>query len=286
MTAEHTWILGIQKSATFHFESRPLRRSRKALPAGPVARAWVPVMVGLLLALAPAPTTSAALPEEVGVEAREAIPQGLVRLHVIAHSDHPEDQALKLRVRDALLERYGGELLALADEPAVSAWAERRREAVERLAQEVLAAQGARYGAQLVAGWAHFPETRLDGTPYPAGRYLAVRLILGEGAGQNWWCVLFPPLCLVDEAQVTELEARPADAVVPVWMPAGGDAPTRLPVGIEWRSYLLDAPLGEEGSWPLRWADAQQMVAGAARLVSPPVHAQGEPEDGEGVPAP
>lgn len=285
MTAEHGSTPRVQKSVTCIWIGGLGHPSKAPLP-GSVGRALVAGVVGLLLAVVPA-TVWAAPPEAIQVQkvAQAPVPPEWVRLHIIAHSDSPEDQRLKLRVRDALLDRYGEELWALTDEPSVLAWAAARREAVETLAREVAKLEGAAYGARLVAGWAHFPETRLDNRLYPAGQYLAVRLILGEGAGQNWWCVLFPPLCLVDEAQVTELEARPADAVVPVWVPAGGEPPAGLPLGLEWRSYLLDGPAGKEGSWPLRWAEAQQLVAGAARLVSPPVHAHGEEEAGY-VPVP
>lgn len=266
-----------------------LRRGRAPMRSRrPVACALVTAIVGLLV-VGPAAVWASSPGAAPGQEWSRPAAPGLVRLHVVAHSDAPEDQRLKLLVRDALLARYGEELGALSGEPSVRAWAAARREAVERLARDVLAAEGATYGARLVAGWSQFPETRLGTRPVPAGRYLAVRLILGAGEGQNWWCVLFPPLCLIDESQLVDLEARPADAAVPAWIPVEGEFST--PVGVEWRTYLLEGPLGQEGSWPLRWAEVQQLMAGAASLVSPPVYAheagEAHPEDEGGpVPAP
>lgn len=282
-----------QKSATTITQARPGKPAPPA-PSCPGRPALMAGMLGLLLtgflhwpALAGTPGPAGLEPDLTGP------PAGMVRLHVVAHSDHPRDQALKLLVRDALWRRYGAELLGLADEAGVLTWAAERREAVEALAQEVLASHGAGYGAHLVAGWAAFPETTLGGRPVPAGDYLAVRLILGEGAGQNWWCVLFPPLCLVDEAQLTGLQAQADDPagperVVPVWSPGtigppgDGEPAAPRPVGIDWRSSLLERSLGEAGSWPLRWSEAHQLLAGAARLVSPTAQARGD----EGEPPP
>ncbi|HEY8531570.1 MAG TPA: stage II sporulation protein R [Limnochorda sp.] len=294
MTAEHPFRPRVPKSRTdtSHPSLRrrsPRRRIKTSGRRGALACALVAGLVGLVVA-APVPVAAASPGVLQGTGWQAAAGEaatGLVRLHVVAHSDAAEDQRLKLLVRDALLAQFGGELMALTDEAAVMTWTVGRREAVERLAREVLAGEGAPYGARLIAGWAQFPETRLGAATVPAGRYLAIRLILGAGEGRNWWCVLFPPLCVIDEAQVTELEARPADVAVPAWIPLEGELETLRPVGVEWRSYLLDGPLGQEGSWPLRWAEVQQLMAGAARLMSPTAHAHEAdpaPEEGEAGP--
>ena len=106
-----------------------------------------------------------------------------------------EDQALKLRVRDRVLAR-AQELLeqsadmAQAQEVLTSALPELTREA-----QQVLAAAGCGDGVRARLEPAEFPTKDYDGFSLPAGKYLALRVIIGEGRGQNWWCVVFPPLC-------------------------------------------------------------------------------------------
>ncbi len=123
--------------------------------------------------------------------------QDCVRLHILANSDSAEDQRVKLLVRDAILERMRKEELSS------------KREAQERVlalggellaaAEEVLYENGFDYGAELEAGRFDFPERDYAGEIYPAGEYDALRVILGEGKGRNWWCVMFPPLCVIDD---------------------------------------------------------------------------------------
>lgn len=121
-----------------------------------------------------------------------------VRLHVLANSDSDFDQALKLKVRDALLERMTplfGEVSS--PQEAQSILFEHESELHACIA-EVLAQAGVDYGATLEFGNFYFPDRDYDGSIYPAGNYDALRVVLGDGAGRNWWCVMFPPLCLVD----------------------------------------------------------------------------------------
>ena len=129
----------------------------------------------------------------------------VVRLHVIANSDAEEDQALKLQVRDAVLARTDGD-------PAGSRRTGRRRSPgwraalpeLERLAEETVAASGFDYGVTAELAETSFPTKEYDGFALPAGRYLALRLVIGQGTGQNWWCVVFPPLCTAAASEVPE----------------------------------------------------------------------------------
>ena len=158
--------------------------------------------LALLLALAAAILWGAA-----SLSRQEDLGRKVIRLHVIANSDSPEDQALKLRVRDRVLAR-AQELLeqsadmAQAREVLTSALPELTREA-----QQVLAAAGCGDGVRARLEPAEFPTKDYDGFSLPAGKYLALRVIIGEGRGQNWWCVVFPPLCL---GSVTETAAQAA----------------------------------------------------------------------------
>jgi len=122
---------------------------------------------------------------------QDALADKMVRLHVIARSDEPEDQRVKLLVRDAVLAEL--EPLLERAEDAVSA-----RETVAGALQTVAdtAAQVSGLPVTVTLGPEDYPTREYEGFSLPAGRYTSLRVVLGEGAGQNWWCVVFPPLCL------------------------------------------------------------------------------------------
>ncbi len=118
----------------------------------------------------------------------------LVRLHVVANSDGVEDQKVKLLVRDRIL-RETEELLAVESrEKALERLAE-KRDYLTQAAEDELAKHGFNYHAWLEMGEFIFPERRYEFGVLPAGKYQALRVVLGKGSGQNWWCVLFPPVC-------------------------------------------------------------------------------------------
>lgn len=117
---------------------------------------------------------------------QHSLAEKLVRLHVIANSDSDIDQSLKLKVRDALLECTAGidesELAASLDELAA-------------VAMEVVRAEGFDYGVSVALGDEAYGTREYDTFALPAGIYRSLRVTLGDGSGENWWCVLFPPLC-------------------------------------------------------------------------------------------
>jgi stage II sporulation protein R len=121
-----------------------------------------------------------------------------IRLHILANSDGEEDQALKLMVRDAVLEQTGGwfdHSKKLEDSRGIliDRIPELRRNA-ERVLEEAGRPQQVRayYGAWM------FPDRCYGQLVLPAGEYEALRLVIGEGEGANWWCVVFPPLCMTE----------------------------------------------------------------------------------------
>lgn len=122
--------------------------------------------------------------------------QDVVRLHVLANSDAAADQAVKLRVRDALLESGSALFSGAATPENAAALLTAQRAALEQTANRVLASCGMPYKASLTLTREFFTTRSYGSVTLPAGRYLAVKVILGEGAGRNWWCVMFPPLCL------------------------------------------------------------------------------------------
>ena len=119
----------------------------------------------------------------------------VLRLHVKARSDSAEDQRVKLQVRDALLPFFEN-----ADTYAdARTFLTKNGAALQAAAEQALRDAGVEYGATLALGRSMFPDRVYDGILFPAGEYDALTVTLGGGDGQNWWCVLFPPLCIVTE---------------------------------------------------------------------------------------
>lgn len=153
-------------------------------------RKWKNWEIALLLALAVTLLWGA-----WSASRQEELARKMIRLHVIANSDSEEDQALKLQVRDKVLDFT----TAVLEESQSMEEAEERLDdalpELERLAAKEIRAQGYGYGVSAQLERAEFPYKEYDGFALPAGEYTALRLVIGEGEGHNWWCVVFPPLC-------------------------------------------------------------------------------------------
>ncbi|HJB13058.1 MAG TPA: stage II sporulation protein R [Candidatus Oscillibacter excrementigallinarum] len=128
----------------------------------------------------------------------------VVRLHVLANSDSEEDQALKLLVRDVVLERATALLEQTESRAEAEALLRESLPELETIAEETVRANGYSYAVTAELEDTSFPTKEYDGFSLPAGEYLALRILIGEGAGQNWWCVVFPPLCTAASADVPE----------------------------------------------------------------------------------
>lgn len=126
----------------------------------------------------------------------------VVRLHVLANSDSEEDQALKLQVRDVVLERATELLKQSADRGEAERLLRGDLRELERIAAEEIRSCGYEYPVAVELEAAEFPTKEYDGFTLPAGEYLALRVLIGEARGQNWWCVVFPPLCTAASADV------------------------------------------------------------------------------------
>ena len=148
---------------------------------------WKKLEIALLLALAATLLWGAA-----SLHRQETLSRKMIRLHVIANSDSDADQALKLQVRDAVLARATELLTQSAD--MTDAWS-RLEDALPALEQTASAACGGAYPVRAELAETEFPLKEYDGFALPAGEYLALRVVIGEGAGRNWWCVVYPPLC-------------------------------------------------------------------------------------------
>ncbi len=126
----------------------------------------------------------------------ENIRDDVLRLHILANSDSAEDQNVKLEVRDALLncgnKLFSGETNIETAEEILNS----ERNQLIDAANKVLEDNGFDYTAEIMLTEEYFTTRTYDKYTLPPGNYLALKVILGEGAGHNWWCVMFPPLCI------------------------------------------------------------------------------------------
>ena len=128
----------------------------------------------------------------------EDIAQSVFRLHVIANSDSKEDQDLKYKVRDKVLEYMNEISMDCSSKEEVILLAEEHKEEFKKIAEDVIKENGYDYTVNISIGNFDFPTKTYWDISLPAGEYDALRIEIGEAKGQNWWCVMFPPLCFVD----------------------------------------------------------------------------------------
>ena len=141
-------------------------------------------------------------------DSRSKLEENVLRLHVLANSDSIDDQALKLKVRDKVLDFTTTVLQRSADMEDAQVRLRKELTRIETIAQREIAAQGYDYPVTAQLASAEFPLKEYDGFSLPAGEYMALRLVIGEGAGQNWWCVVYPPLCTAAATDMPETAIR------------------------------------------------------------------------------
>ncbi len=134
------------------------------------------------------------------------IRQDVLRLHVIAASDCEEDQQLKLKVRDGVLQA-GADVFdgSVSIENAVEKLTPELCR-IERVAEEIVQECGFDYDVSVTLSREFFATRTYENVTLPAGKYLAVRVVIDEGRGKNWWCVMFPSLCLPAATVKTEID--------------------------------------------------------------------------------
>jgi len=131
----------------------------------------------------------------------------LIRLHVVANSDTDEDQELKLMVRDAVLEEIDGIMDGDENRDEVQEKLEDSLTVLQEKAQETVIEQGYTEPVAVTLEQEHFPTRIYDTFSLPAGEYTSLRVSIGEAGGRNWWCVVFPPLCVEAAEGEEALEA-------------------------------------------------------------------------------
>ena len=127
---------------------------------------------------------------------QEQIAGKVLRFHVLANSDTAEDQNLKLAVRDAVGSRMAELLSDVQDREACEQVVEAHLPEIAETAQAVVREAGYGYEVHAAIEETEFPSKTYGKFTFPAGKYEALRVVIGEGDGHNWWCVLYPPLCI------------------------------------------------------------------------------------------
>lgn len=169
------------------------------------------VFIGFIIAIVFSITSFASTCDEIRTD--------VLRLHVIANSDSEKDQQLKLKVRDAVLTAgeniFDGSVTRENAEEKIRS----EKEKLETAAKKVIEENGFDYNVEITVTEEFFNTRTYESVTLPAGKYMAVRVLIGESTGRNWWCVMFPPLCIpasqtdinlyLDEKEVKLVETNP-----------------------------------------------------------------------------
>ena len=129
---------------------------------------------------------------------QEHLAREVLRFHVLANSDSDEDQALKLKVRDAVLAFLEKNMPVTSDVDETAAWMRANIDAIEEVSRETVTAEGAEYPVSAAVTTCWFPDKSYGDVTFPAGNYKSLRIEVGAAEGRNWWCVLYPGLCFLD----------------------------------------------------------------------------------------
>ena len=175
---------------------------------------------------------------------REQLNENLIRLHVVANSDSEEDQAIKLRVRDAVVESLSEAMADIGDMDQARAYIEENLPKIQQTANEALKALGCDENAVASLQKEVFDTRYYDTFTLPAGVYEALRITIGSGEGTNWWCVAFPSLCIPATSEGFE------DVAAGAGFPDSLTAALEGEDGYEIRFFLLDLL----GKWQARGA--------------------------------
>ena len=166
---------------------------------------------------------------------KKTLQKELIRLHVVGASDSEEDQALKLRVRDAVVAHLRAEMVDVTDVRQARAYLQEHLPQIEALADKVLHRAGCDDSVRVSLREEEFTTRYYDTFTLPAGIYQSLRITIGDGVGKNWWCVVFPTLCVgatVEEFSETAVSAGISDGLAETL--AGEE-------GYEVRFFVLDA---------------------------------------------
>jgi len=165
---------------------------------------------------------------------RQRLSDNLVRLHVVAASDSQEDQTVKLKVRDAVIEALQETVTQLPDVDSAKVYLNEQLPYLHEVAETVLTEAGMDDCVSVELGKESFPTRHYDTFSLPAGVYESLKITIGEGEGKNWWCVVFPSLCLPATAEGF------ADAAAGAGFPESLSGALQHDGGYEIRFFFLD----------------------------------------------
>lgn len=131
-------------------------------------------------------------------EMQGELAEQVFRFHVLANSDSEEDQALKMKVKEAIIAYMKQELPQSDSVETTKKWARENLGQIEQVAAEIIAEEGYEYSVKAEVTTCDFPDKTYGDITFPAGEYEALRIEIGQAKGQNWWCVLYPNLCFID----------------------------------------------------------------------------------------
>lgn len=134
------------------------------------------------------------------MQRQQQIAEQIIRFHVIANSDSDKDQALKQAVKNVLVDKLSPYLKDAASIEDARNIISARLEVITQLARDTIISQGFSYPVNVSLTECYFPLRQYGDFAFPPGNYEALRVEIGEAKGKNWWCVVFPPLCFVDES--------------------------------------------------------------------------------------
>lgn len=164
--------------------------------------------------------------------------ESLIRLHILAHSDLPGDQELKLQVRDAIIAETSDVFAQIATREEAWQQLNIHQDTIRQVAEETIHRAGKDYPVEIRLGKHDFPEKTYGQLLVPAGQYQAMQVIIGEGKGKNWWCVLFPPLCFMEGGMIEQ-------AIIKCASNEDNQAPKEIVV--KWQFKYLDDLCREYG---------------------------------------
>ncbi len=136
----------------------------------------------------------------------EGISDKVLRLHILANSDSEEDQALKLKVRDKILEETGDMFNTAKSRLEVEQLVVDNMDKIQETAEQVVQENGYDYDVKCELTYMEFDERVYDNFTLPAGYYDALRITIGEANGHNWWCVIYPQFCIAPSIDKSSLE--------------------------------------------------------------------------------
>ena len=131
-------------------------------------------------------------------EMQGELAEQVFRFHVLANSDSGEDQALKMKVKEAIIAYMKQELPESDSVETTKKWARENLVQIEQVAAEIIEEEGYEYSVKAEVTTCDFPDKTYGDITFPAGEYEALRIEIGQAKGQNWWCVLYPNLCFID----------------------------------------------------------------------------------------